>query len=125
MGVGVGVTADDDRGCYDPVGPRFSPVLVVFLSKLNSKLQSVFVEIKSFEVPVFEITYLYHIDDGDQSKQVWLNINKIVAGRRRRLNWREHLKKRSKWHIKKHKTTHLIKREDMLQFSAIKLFTAG
>jgi len=49
---GVGGTADDVRGCYDPV-------LVVFLSKLNLNLPSVFVEITSFEVPVFEITLLY------------------------------------------------------------------
>jgi len=48
----VGGTADDVRGCYDPV-------LVVFLSKLNLNLPSVFVEITSFEVPVFEITLLY------------------------------------------------------------------
>jgi len=60
---GVGVTADDVRGCYDPVLPRFrgcyDPVLVVFLSKLNSNLLSLFVEITSFEVPVCEITLLY------------------------------------------------------------------
>jgi len=24
-GVGWGVTADDDRGCYDPVDPPFDP----------------------------------------------------------------------------------------------------
>jgi len=24
-GGGVGVTADDDRGCYDPVDPPFDP----------------------------------------------------------------------------------------------------
>jgi len=39
-----GVTADDDRGCYDPVWPRltpFDPVLVFFRNNLisNSKLQ--------------------------------------------------------------------------------------
>jgi hypothetical protein len=60
---GVGVTADDVRGCYDPVLPCFrgcyDPVLVVFLSKLNSNLLSLFVEITSFEVPVFDITLLY------------------------------------------------------------------
>jgi len=64
-----GVTADDVRGCYDPVYPvlgdamtPFYPVLVVFLSKFNSKLPSVFVEITSFEVPVLEITLLYQFD---------------------------------------------------------------
>jgi len=40
----------------------FDPVLVVFLSKLNSKLPSVFVEITSVEVPVFEITLYRKID---------------------------------------------------------------
>ena len=60
---GVGVTADDVRGCYDPVLPLlprfrgcYEPVLVVFLSKLNSNLPSLFVQITSDEVPVFEIT---------------------------------------------------------------------
>ena len=57
------MTADDVRGCYDPVlgdaMTPFYPVLVVFLSKLNSKLPSVFVKITSVEVPVFEITLLY------------------------------------------------------------------
>jgi len=27
---GVGGTADDDRGCYDPVLPRFTPCLTPF-----------------------------------------------------------------------------------------------
>jgi hypothetical protein len=34
----------------------FYPILVVFLSKLNLNLPSLFVKITSFEVPVFEIT---------------------------------------------------------------------
>jgi len=42
---------------FDPVlgdaMTPFYPVLVVFLSKLNSKLPLVFVDITSFEVPVF------------------------------------------------------------------------
>jgi hypothetical protein len=25
------VTADDDRGCYDPVWPRFDPVYLTFV----------------------------------------------------------------------------------------------
>jgi len=29
-GVGWGVTADDDRGCYDPVWPRLTPRLTPF-----------------------------------------------------------------------------------------------
>ncbi len=33
----------------------------VFLSKLNSNLPSLFVEIKCVEVPVFEITLLYPV----------------------------------------------------------------
>jgi hypothetical protein len=37
----------------------FYPVLAVFLSKLNSNLPLLFVEITSVEVPVFEITLLY------------------------------------------------------------------
>ncbi len=40
--------------------PPFDPVLV-FLSKLNSKLSPFFVEIKCVVVKFFEITYLYHI----------------------------------------------------------------
>jgi hypothetical protein len=40
----------------------FYPVLIVFLSKLNSNLPSVFVEITSFEVPIFEITLLYQLN---------------------------------------------------------------
>jgi len=47
VGLGWGVTADDDRGCYDPVWPRFDPVLVFF------------VEVKCVKVKFFEITYLY------------------------------------------------------------------
>jgi len=35
----------------------FYPVLVVFLSKLNSNLPSVFVQITSFEAPVFDISH--------------------------------------------------------------------
>jgi len=80
-----GVTADDVRGCYDPVlgdaMTLFYPVLVVFLSKLNSKLPSVFVEITSVKVPVFEITLRFRIKRASscwlilkmQMKLFWLN----------------------------------------------------
>jgi len=48
---------------FDPVlgdaMTPFYPILVGFLSKLKLKLPSVFVEITSVEVPVFEITLLY------------------------------------------------------------------
>ncbi len=53
---GKGVTADDDRGCYDPVLPRFTPrgtpfdpVLVSMLNKLmiNSMLPSLFFYVTS------------------------------------------------------------------------------
>jgi len=77
---GVGVTADDVRGCYDPVlgdamtMTPFYPVLVVFLSKLNSNLPSLFVEITSFKVPVFEITLLYRPDSFVSNKSnVYVN----------------------------------------------------
>ncbi len=48
-GGGWGVTADDDRGCYDPV--------LVFFSKLN------YFEFRnnSVEIPVLEITLLYRL----------------------------------------------------------------
>jgi len=79
-GVGGGLTADVDRGCYDPILSRltpFYPVLVVFLSKLNSKLPSVFVEITSVEVPVFEITYLYRVLATNMN--IYLNLQKLKS----------------------------------------------
>jgi len=57
LGVG-GVTADDDRGCYDPVWPRFDPVLPRFGF-----------DVKCVEVKFFEITYLYHFDLSSKDKE--------------------------------------------------------
>jgi hypothetical protein len=53
---------------FDPVLTPFYPVLVVFLSKLNSNLPSLFVEITIFEVPLFEITLLYRVDEHKNKK---------------------------------------------------------
>jgi len=35
--VGWGVTADDDRGCYDPVLPRFTPRFTVDIAVFEVK----------------------------------------------------------------------------------------
>ncbi len=45
-GWGGGVTADDDRGCYDPVDPVCPPFDPEF-------------DVTVFDVPVFDVTHLY------------------------------------------------------------------
>ncbi len=59
---GGGVTADDDRGCYDPVlphgGPRLTPVLV---SMINSMLPFSMLNLSKSMLTFFDITYLYQI----------------------------------------------------------------
>jgi len=51
---GGGVTADDDRGCYDPFDPPFDPVLVFFSMLFNFEF-----DVTVFDVPVFDIALLY------------------------------------------------------------------
>jgi len=62
------VTADDDRGCYDPVLPRFTPfyppfdpVLLSMLKKsmLNSMLPFSNLILSKSMLTFFDITYLY------------------------------------------------------------------
>jgi len=51
-GGGWGVTADDDRGCYDPVLPRFTPRFTVDVKKVSVKFDVTVFEVKFVEVDV-------------------------------------------------------------------------
>jgi len=53
-GWGGGVTADDDRGCYDPVDPPFDPHLTLSLMLFNIEF-----DVTVVDVPVFDVTHLY------------------------------------------------------------------
>jgi hypothetical protein len=48
------VTADDDRGCYDPVDPVLTPRLTPSLMLFNFEF-----DVTVFDVPVFDVTHLY------------------------------------------------------------------
>jgi len=57
-GWGWGVTADDDRGCYDPIDPVWPPHLTHRLT-LSSMLFNIEFDVTVFDVPVFDVTTLY------------------------------------------------------------------
>jgi len=58
MGWGGGVTADDDRGCYDPVDPVWPPRLTPSSMLFNIEFNIEF-DVTVFDVPVFDVNCLY------------------------------------------------------------------
>jgi hypothetical protein len=57
-GWGGGVTADDDRGCYDPVDLVWPPHLTPRLT-LSSMLFNIEFDVTVFDVPIFDVICLY------------------------------------------------------------------
>ncbi len=62
MGWGGGVTADDDRGCYDPVDPPFDPEF----------------DVTVFDVTVFDVICLYRKKHADKKNNFYSSFLHII-----------------------------------------------